>query len=49
MTNIYDKEYKFDNDDCILDSFSKIYEKHDIEYKPREKINLLELDIFYKK
>ena len=37
MTNIYDKEYKFDDDDSILDSFSKIYEEHNIEYQPRKK------------
>ena len=36
MTNIYDKEYKFDDDDSILDSFSKIYEEHNIEYQPRK-------------
>ena len=30
MSNIYKREYKFDNDDSILDSFSKIYEEHDI-------------------
>ena len=41
MTNMYDKEYKFDNDDNILDSFSKIYEEHDIEYQPREKTQFI--------
>ena len=30
MSDIYKREYKFDNDDSILDSFSKIYEEHDI-------------------
>ena len=37
MSDIYKREYKFDNDDSILDSFSKIYKEHDIEYQPREK------------
>ena len=46
MSDIYNREYKFDDDDSILDSFSKIYEEHNIEYKPREKLNLLELNIF---
>ena len=41
MSDIYKKEYKFDNDDSILDYFSKIYEKHDIEYKPREKTQFI--------
>ena len=34
IVNLYDEEYNFDNDDSILDSFSKIYEKHNIKYKP---------------
>ena len=34
MSNIYKREYKFDNDDSILDSFSKIYDEYDIEYQP---------------
>ena len=41
MSDIYKKEYKFDNDDSILDSFSKIYEEHDIEYQPREKTQFI--------
>ena len=35
------KEYKFDNDDSILDSFSKLYEEHDIDYKPRGKTQFI--------
>ena len=49
MSDIYKREYKFDNDDSISDSFSKIYEEHDIEYRPEKKFNLLELHIFLKK
>ena len=41
MSDIYKREYKFDNDDSILDSFSKIYEEHDIEYQPREKTQFI--------
>ena len=36
IANLYEEEYKFDNDDSILDSFSRIYEKHDIKYKPQK-------------
>ena len=36
MSDIYNREYKFDNDDSIIDSFSKIYEEHNIDYQPRE-------------
>ena len=35
VINLYEEEYKFDNDDSILDSFQRIYRKHDMEYKPR--------------
>ena len=36
IVNLYEEEYNFDNDDSILDSFSRIYEKHDIKYKPQK-------------
>ena len=36
IINSYEEEYNFDNDGSILDSFSKIYEKHDIKYKPQK-------------
>ena len=35
IADLYDQQYKFDNDESILDSFQKIYEKHDIKYEPR--------------
>ena len=35
IINLYEEEYNFDNDESILDSFSKIYKKHDIKYKPQ--------------
>ena len=36
IINLYEEEYKFDDDESILDSFSKIYEKRDIKYKPQK-------------
>ena len=36
IINLYEGEYNFDNDDSILDSFSRIYEKYDIKYKPQK-------------
>ena len=36
IADLYEQEYKFDNDGSILDSFSKIYKKHNIKYKPRD-------------
>ena len=41
MSDIYKRDYKFDNDNSILDSFSKLYEEHDIEYKPIEKTQFI--------
>ena len=35
MSNIYEQNYRFDNDNEILDSFSKIFKEYDMEYKPR--------------
>ena len=36
MSDIYNREYKFDDDVSIIDSFSKIYEEHNIDYQLRE-------------
>ena len=41
MSDIYKREYKFDDDDTIIDSFQKLYEEHDIEYQPREKTQFI--------
>ena len=35
MSKIYEQNYKFNNDDEILDSFSKIFKEYDMEYNPR--------------
>ena len=35
MSKIYVQNYKFDNDDDILNSFSKIFKEYDMEYNPR--------------
>ena len=49
MPGIYKREYKFDNDDSMLDSFSKIYEEHDIEYQPREKTQFVRVRYLLRK
>ena len=41
MSDVYKRNYKFDNDDSILNSFSKLYNDYDIEYKPREKTQFI--------
>ena len=35
MSKIYKQNYRFNNDDEILDSFSKIFKEYDMEYNPR--------------
>ena len=31
IADLYEQEYNFDDDNSVLESFSKIYEKHDIK------------------
>ena len=49
IINLYEEEYNFDNDDSILDSFSKIYKKHDIKYKPRNNTKFIRVRYLLKK
>ena len=35
MSKIYEQNYKFNNNNEILDSFSKIFKEYDMEYTPR--------------
>ena len=35
MSKIYEQNYRFDNDDEILNSFSKIFKEYNMEYNPR--------------
>ena len=43
---IYKKNHKFNTDEGIQNSFSKIYKEYDMEYNPRQNTNIIELDIF---
>ena len=36
ISKIYVQNYRFDNDDEILNSFSKIFKEYDMEYNPRQ-------------
>ena len=49
IINSYEEEYNFDDDDSILDSFSKIYEKHDIKYKPQNNTKFIRVRYLLKK
>ena len=49
MSDIYNREYKFDDDDSILNSFSELYDEHDIEYKPREKTQFIRVKYLLQK
>ena len=49
IVNLYEEEYNFDNDDSILESFSKIYKKHDIKYKPQKDTKFIRVRYLLKK
>ena len=49
IADLYEQEYKFDNDESILDSFSKIYEKHDIKYKPQNNTKFIRVRYLLRK
>ena len=49
IADLYEQEYKSDNDERILDSFSKIYEKHDIKYKPRDNTKFIRVKYLLQK
>ena len=35
ISDLYDQQYNFDNDNDILDSFSKVYKEHDMKYETK--------------
>ena len=49
ISDLYEQQYKFDNDESILDSFSKTYEKHDIKYEPRNDTKFIRVRYLLKK
>ena len=49
IADLYDQQYNFDNDDSILNSFSKIYKKYDIKYKPRDKTKFIRVKYLLQK
>ena len=49
IADLYEQEYNFDNDDSILESFSKIYEKHDIKYKPQNNTKFIKVRYLLRK
>ena len=44
-----EQNYRFDNDDEILDSFSKIFKEYDIEYNPRQNTRYYRVKYFLNK
>ena len=49
IADLYDQQYNFDNDENMLDSFSKIYKKHDIKYEPRDNTKFIRVRYHLKK
>ena len=49
MSKIYRQNYRFGNDDEILNSFSKIFKENDIEYNPRQNTRYYRVKYFLNK
>ena len=49
IADLYEQQYNFDNDESILDSFSKIYKKHDIKYKPQNNTEFIRVRYLLRK
>ena len=49
IADLYDQQYNFDNDESILESFSKIYKKYDIKYKPQNNTKFIRVRYLLKK
>ena len=49
IVNSYEEKYNFDNDESILDSSSKIYEKYDIKYEPRNNTKFIRVRYLLRK
>ena len=49
ISDLYDQQYNFDNDESILDSFSKMYEKYDIKYEPRNNTKFIRVRYLLRK
>ena len=48
-SKIREQNYRFDNDDEILNSFSKIFKQYDIEYNPRQNTRYYRVKYFLNK
>ena len=49
ISDIYDNEYNFDNDEDILESFSKIYNRYNIAYEPRDNTKIIRIRYLLRK
>ena len=49
ISDLYDQQYNFDNDESILDSFQKVYKEHDIKYEPRNNTKFIRVRYLLKK
>ena len=49
ISDLYDQQYNFDNDESILDSFQKVYKEHNIKYEPRNNTKFIRVRYLLKK
>ena len=48
-SKIYGQNHRFDNDDEIVNSFSKIFKEYDVEYNPRQNTRYYRVRYFLNK
>ena len=49
ISDLYDQQYNFDDDESILDSFQKVYKEHDIKYEPRDNTKFIRVRYLLRK
>ena len=49
ISDLYDQQYNFDDDESILDSFQKVYKEHGIKYEPRDNTKFIRVRYLLKK
>ena len=49
ISDKYKQEYRFNNDENLLDSFSKVYGKNNIKYEPRDNTRFIRVKYLLKK
>ena len=49
ISDLFEQDYKFNNDENILDSFQKVYDEYNIKYEPRDDTKFIRVRYLLKK